>query len=115
MPRVTFAPARERSSLHILETRAPDAQVVAALRDCDRTKEGRPTRKARVRFLLNCKGLSDGTLEDFIEQDLQNIVDLFDTFNAATHGPAGRFRLAQLAVIRKRVEDGVFFLTRLLD
>ncbi len=100
---------------HILETKAPDAQVFAALPNCDRTDRGNPTRRARVRFFLHRKGLLEDTLEEFVERDLENIVDLFDAFNAGTHGPAGRFQFAQLAVIRKRVEDGVFFLSRLLD
>lgn len=110
-----FCTSAREIMTHILETKAPDAHVIAALPNCDRTDRGNPTRRSRIRFFLHRKGLLEDTLEDFIERDLQNIVDLFDTFNAGTHGPAGRFQFAQLAVIRKRVEDGVFFLSRLLN
>ena len=49
-------------------------------------------------------------------QDMQNIVDLFRIFNDGTHGSAGTFDMQMLSVIRKRVEDGIFFLpSRLID
>ena len=46
---------------------------------------------------------------------MQNIVDLFRIFNDGTHGSAGTFDMQMLSVIRKRVEDGIFFLSRLID
>jgi hypothetical protein len=57
----------------------------------------------------------EATLEEFVEQDVQNIVDLFGIFNDGTHGSAGTFDTQMLSVIRKRVEDGIFFLSRLID
>ena len=55
------------------------------------------------------------TLEDFVEQDLQNIVELFHVFNDGTHGSAGRYDFQQLAAIKKRVEDGIVFLSEIIE
>lgn len=96
----------------ILEVKAPTDAVLAAMPDCDRTEQGKPTRRARVRYFLHRKGWGDDILEEFIVQDVQNVVDLFDVLNDGTHGSAGKFDLLQLNAIRKRVEDGVMFLSR---
>ena len=53
-------------------------------------------------------------LEDFIEADMKNVVDLFHVFNKGTHGTAGTFTSSQLHEIRKRTEDAIMFLFRLL-
>jgi hypothetical protein len=96
----------------ILEVKAPTDVVLAAMPECDRTEHGKPTRRARVRYFLHRKGLRDDILEEFIVQDVQNVIDLFEVLNDGTHGSAGKFNLQQLYIIRKRVEDGVMFLSR---
>jgi hypothetical protein len=95
----------------ILDLRAPKALVAEAMRDCDRTHDGSPTRRSRIRFLLVRRGVPEA--EEFVEKDLDDIVDLFDVFNAGTHGPAGRFVLQELVAVKRRVEDGLRFLMRL--
>jgi hypothetical protein len=99
----------------ILETKAPDIVVIEAMPDCARTEQGKPTRRAKVKFFLHRKGMVEETLEEFVEQDMQNIVELFGIFNDGTHGTAGTFDMQTLSVIRKRVEEGIFFLSRLID
>jgi hypothetical protein len=99
----------------ILEIKAPDAEVITALPECQKTDQGKPTRRAKVRFLLHQKGMYDDTLEEFVEQDIENIVELFRVFNAGTHGSAGTFNLLTLSSIKRRVEDGVVFLSQLVN
>ncbi|MCC6736458.1 MAG: hypothetical protein IT534_10080, partial [Bauldia sp.] len=103
--------AREIVAL-ILDKKAPDADVATAIPNCERTPRGTPTRRAKIRFFLRRKGLDDSNLEDFVESDMENVVDLFQIFNDGTHGSAGKFTLVQLQAIRKRVEDGVLFLSQ---
>ena len=50
------------------------------------------------------------SLEQFVEDDIENIVQLFNVFNKGTHGAAGTFDLPQLGAVRKRVENGIMFL-----
>lgn len=99
---------------NILDIKAPDDKVFALLPDCDTTDRGNPTRRSKIRYFLQCQEISESTLEDFIENDLENIVQLFRIFNDGTHGSAGTFDLQKLNDIKKRVEDGILFLTEII-
>ena len=98
----------------ILQLKALDADVVALLPDCQRTRDGRPTRQSRIRYFLTRRDMAAETLERFVEDDIENIVQLFSVFNKGTHGAAGTFDLPQLAAVRKRVEDGIMFLIEII-
>lgn len=99
---------------NLFEAEAPDDAVVRALPACPRTDQGTPTRRAKVQFFLHRKGLLDDDLEEFVERDLENVVELFAIFNEGTHGSAGKFDFSQLAAIKQRVEDAIMFLYRLI-
>lgn len=98
----------------ILESKVPDAIVLTAHPNCDKTRDGKPTRREKVKFCLRKKGILSHRMEGFVNQDIDNIVELFGVFNHATHGAAGRFGLIQLMSIKKRVEDGILFLTKIV-
>jgi hypothetical protein len=98
----------------ILEIKAPDSNVFAMLPGCDKTDRGNPTRRSKIRYFLHRQGMTEDTLEEFIENDMENIVQLFRVFNDATHGKAGAFDLPQLNAIKTRVEDGLMFLTEII-
>lgn len=95
----------------LLDIKAPKPLVNSALPECDRTHDGSPTRRSRIRFLLARRGVPEA--EDFVEQDLSDIIELFGVFNAGTHGPAGRYALNELAAVKRRVEGGISFLMQL--
>lgn len=97
----------------ILEFKASDQDVVAWAPDCERTDQGTPSRRAKIRYMLHQKNLLDDPLEDFIGEDMDDIVGLFRSLNKGTHGDADVFDARQLHAIRKRVEDGILFLTKL--
>lgn len=96
----------------ILEQRAPDDEVLSAIPNCP-LHNGRPTRRARIQYGLRQQGLEPQLLEKFVDDDVQNIVELFDVFNHGTHGSAGRYGIEQLRAIKTRVEDGIIYLTRI--
>ncbi len=98
----------------VLETKAPDDEVLATLPGCDRTDQGKPTRRSKIRYFLYRRGLNDSYLEEFVEQDMENIVQLFRVFNDGTHGSAGTFTYPQLVSIKRRVEDGISFLANII-
>jgi len=98
----------------ILEVKAPDSEVVNLLPHCEMTPQGKPTRRSKIRFLLHQRGMTEDTLEEFVEQDMDNIVKLFSIFNDGTHGSAGTFDLHQLSAIKKRVENGIVFLAEIV-
>lgn len=105
--------AREVLTL-MLETSATDGDVLADDPDCSRTPNGTPSRRAKVRFLLARKGIVEQEFEDFVEADLDNVLELFRTFNDGTHGSAGKYTVRQLVAIRLRVESAVRFLHRVI-
>lgn len=97
----------------IIETSAPDDLVFEAQPNCNTTQRGNPTRRSKIKYLLARKDMADETVEEFIEQDIQNIHELFRIFNDGTHGSAGKFELPKLKAIKKRVEDGIQFLIQI--
>lgn len=98
----------------ILESEAPDYVVRSEYSACEYTPQGKPTRRSKIGFLLNKQGLLHQDLTEFVEADISNLVELFRTFNDGTHGSAGKFNLTQLHAIKRRVEDGLSFLSRIV-
>lgn len=103
--------AREIFS-RIFESRAPDIEVRTADPNCPLTERGTPTRRAKIAYLLSRQRLTDDALETFIDDDIENILSLFQVFNDGTHGSAGKYGMSQLKLIKKRVENGLQFLVR---
>lgn len=98
----------------MLEIKAPDEAVFSLLPDCEKTERGNPTRRSRIRYFLHRNGMREQSLEDFVENDINSIVQLFRVFNEGTHGAAGKFDHEALQSIRKRVEDGIVFLSEVI-
>jgi hypothetical protein len=111
-----FCTSAREIIVRVLDAKASDDMVASAMPDCDRTpQEGTPTRRAKIRYLLYEKGMSQSDLEAFVESDMNNVIDLFHVFNEGTHGSAGTFDFTQLQAIRRRVEDGIIFLSRMVS
>lgn len=94
----------------ILERFAADDDVKSAFQNCELTPQGKPTRRAKIRFFFHRHGISDDAITTFVDDDLENVVQLFRVFNDGTHGSSGKFGHAQLKAIRGRVENAVSFL-----
>ncbi len=97
----------------ILDIKAPDEAVFAARPDARRTERGTATRRSKMAFLLLRKGVQLEELAEFASEDIENILELFDVLNVGTHARAGRYDMRALAAIKRRVEDGLVFLSRL--
>ena len=94
----------------ILDSCAPNRTVLAEMPDCEKMPKGNPTRRSKIRFFLHRSNMAKKPLEDFVEEDMKNVLRLFREFNDGTHGSAGRFSLDQLSAIKTRVENAVEFL-----
>ena len=97
----------------ILEAWAPDADVLAHDPAVQLTPQGKPTRRGKIRYLLAQKGVTTAAAAEFVDADIDNIVQLFGVFNEATHGAAGAHGLSKLKAIRTRVEGGIMFLANI--
>ncbi|WP_299775817.1 hypothetical protein [uncultured Tateyamaria sp.] len=105
--------ARELLAM-ILDKFAPNRRVLEAMPDCETIPSGAPSRRAKIRYFLHQRELADEALEAFVDEDLENVLQLFRTFNDGTHGSSGRFTHAQLVAIKKRVEGAVSFLWHII-
>ena len=99
----------------ILNTKAPDAYVLARFPDCQVTDQGTPTRRAKIHYCLDRNGKADGALEDFIDANVKDLSVLFKDLNTGAHGPSGRFSLPQLVAIKIRVEDAIGFMCEIVS
>ena len=99
----------------VLELEAPDEDVFAKFPDCQVTRLGTPTRRAKVQYCLDRNGLSDAFLEDFAEANIKDLTTLFNDLNSGAHGTAGKFTLEQLATIKGRVEDAIDFIYEIVS
>lgn len=97
----------------ILDTKAPDSEVAKSTPACAKTQNGKPTRRAKIEHMLAKSGMNSEAMTNFVDEDMSNVLELFNVFNSATHGQAGKYNLGTLRALRKRVEGGIFFLTRL--
>jgi hypothetical protein len=97
----------------ILDIKAPDSAIFASIPGAERTERGNATRRSKMQFLFQQKGVLFGELAEFASEDIGNIIELFDILNTGTHGPAGRYNIRTLGAIKRRVEDGLVFLSRL--
>lgn len=109
-PRHFCTSAREIFT-QIIHINAPDNDVLSLVPDCQKTEEGKPTRRARIRFLLQRNGMASDSFEDFIEKNIESFVELFKIFNEGAHGPAGQMNRSKLLSLKTRVEDAIIFLT----
>lgn len=94
----------------ILDRWAENRDVIAADPDSERTPQGTPSRRAKIRFLLKKRGADTPEMLGFVEKDIDDILKLFPVFNKATHGVAGTLTFSSLQALRQRVEDGIMFL-----
>jgi len=99
----------------LINFRAPVDKVLRAMPSCETDDKGRPTRSAKLKYVLTSKGMDDDTLEQFAEENIKSIIALFNELSSGTHGEAGKFGLAKLRAIKTRVEDGLLWMTHILS
>lgn len=94
----------------IFDKYALDQDVFNVFPDCDKTDRGNATRKSKIKYFLFKKGIDIKNADEFIDNDIDNILKLYHTLSDGTHGEAGKYNIIQLKAIKKRVEDGINFL-----
>jgi hypothetical protein len=93
----------------VIDSKAPDVEV-AQHPYCE-FFEGRPNRRSKIKYLMSKKAIALTSFENFMEDDIKNLLDLFRSLNDGTHGNAGTFGVPQLLRLKKRVEDSIMFIT----
>lgn len=106
-----FCTSAREVYIQILDKEAPDEFVIKGNSNCEKTDKGYPTRKAKIVYMLSKAGLNIPDAVNFVDENVDNVLKLFRTFNEGTHGSSGKFSNDKLLTIKNRVEDGIIYLT----
>lgn len=87
--------------------------MIAANPDYPKTPDGDVSRRARIWHCVAASGYSDESFVDFVDDDIENVIDLFREFNSGTHGDAGKFSIGQLVALKQRAEDAIVYVCRI--
>ena len=79
-----FCTSTREIFISILDYYAPD-RIVIELENCECTSNGNPTRKSKIKYILQEKGFIDDSAVNFVNEDIDNILQLFRLFNDGTH------------------------------
>ncbi len=109
-----FCTSSREILVEILNQSAPDKEILAANPQVPLTQQGQVQRREKIRYILASNGQGDSDLVDFVEDDINSVMDLFGELNPATHGKAERYDLVQLGAIKTRVEGAIQFLHRIV-
>lgn len=106
-----FCTSAREVFIQILDINAPDGSILSRTPNCEKTDKGQPTRREKVKFLLEKSGIISSAAVDFVDEDVKNVLSLFRVFNDGTHGSSGRFGIDKLLAIKIRVENGISYLS----
>lgn len=98
----------------IFDNYAHDEDVFSMIPNCEKTERGNATRRYKIKYFLNKKGIELEGATEFIDNDIENILELYHILSDGTHGNAGKYTFAQLKAVKKRVEDGILFLCNIV-
>lgn len=105
-----FCTSAREVVITMLDGSAPDAEVKREEPNCEVTDRGAPTRRSKIGYLLRRHGVINEGITSLVDEDVNNLLSLFRTFNEGTHGHAGRFTITELSGIRTRVEAAIGFI-----
>lgn len=94
-----------REVMHYL---SPDADIKNWSQSTDDFSDGRPTRKARLRYIA--RHINHGAFTDFVEKDLAATLAAINLFNAGTHQVTSKLTERQLYALITKVETTLLFL-----
>lgn len=87
-----------------------DKDVVATNPQCEKTNNGTPTRKEKIKYAMNKKGISNKLIIEFTNNNIENAVSLINELSNGTHGHSNRYSLNQLKSFKKRFEASINFI-----
>lgn len=109
-----FCTSSREILISLIETNAPDDEVIKENPNYSKHVDGRPDRRSKIQFILGLRGLKKTPLSEFVDHDVDDILKLITEFNRGTHGSAGKFSLGQLLQLKRRVRDGIGFVVTIL-
>lgn len=76
---------------------------------------GEVPRREQINYCLARNSQQSAELVDFVDEDINNVMDLFKPLSTGTHGEAGIYSFTELQAIKPRVEGAINFLYRIVS
>lgn len=95
----------------VINIKAPDNRVILKYPDCEMHGKS-PNRRSKLRFILNNSSIIIKSVLDFVDNDIDDVLNLFGELNKGTHGESGKFNAQQLIRLKKRVEDSIAYIMK---
>lgn len=109
-----FCTSSREILIGILNVRAPKNDVLAAKPEI-KLINGEVPRREQINYCLSRSTQQSVELVDFVDEDINNVMDLFKPLSTGTHGEAGVYSFAELQAIKPRVEGAIKFLHRIVS
>lgn len=93
---------------HIVSKLSPDTDVKKWSTSDDNFFNGRPTRKARLKYI--CREIDQASFEKFVEADIKALLEFLNLFQGGTHGIRPKYTDPQLRAMLIRMEGALRFL-----
>lgn len=109
-----FCTSSREILIGILNIRAPKDDVLAFNPDIE-LMNGQIPRREQINYCLAQSSQQSTELANFVDEDINNVMDLFKPLSTGTHGEAGVYSFAELQAIKPRVEGAIKFLHRIVN
>jgi hypothetical protein len=86
---------------HLLHALSPDKEVKKWPKSEEDYSNGRPTRRARLRYIY--RNHSSGSLADFVDADIKTMLEVFNFFHGGTHALETKITDSELHFMWRRV------------
>lgn len=96
---------------HLMHRLAPDDELRAWSKSEHDFDKGRPTRRARLRYIY--RAVDSGPFGEFVVKDVDAVLALFDVFQQGTHGISSDIAQQKLSALLVRVNYVIHFLIML--
>lgn len=93
---------------HLMQRLAPDDCIKGWSTDPSLFHEGRPTRKARLKYI--CRNISSNSFDKFVEKDINATNEFIGIFQEGTHSLENKFSPYQVTAIKSKAETTLKFL-----
>lgn len=103
-----FATSLRELFTHVLHTLSPDGKVKAWSDSPEHYDRGKPTRRARL--LYNCRSWNHDPFSDFLEKDIDAVLEFLKLFQRGTHEVIPTYTDFQLKMMLLRMESTLRFL-----
>jgi len=96
----------------VINIKAPDESVLISYPNCE-LHNSRPNRRSKIKYILQGGSFILNTMTNFVDEDVKDVIKLFEKLNSGTHGKAGKLNVQQLIQLKKRVEDTLRFVIKI--